>query len=200
MGKKVLDSRKINNKLTMSGGVMRKHLAIFSLMLLGTVGMKSAGLIYVPDGIVMSEPTPIEQFMTRIAAIETPGGGYQTVNKYGMMGRYQFSPEAIKAVGIRVTRQQFLRNKELQDTAMVRLMELNEQELSGYIERYDGRVIKGVKVTRASILAGAHFAGAGGVKQFLTNDNHTGTVDGLGTSLRKYMSYFSNFNLPPLRG
>ena len=179
---------------------MRKHLALFSLMLLGTVGMKTASLIYVPDGSVMSEPTPVEQFMDSIAAIETPGGGYQTVNKYGMMGRYQFSPEAIKAVGIRVTRQQFLRNKELQDTAMVRLMELNEQELSGYIRRYDGRIVKGVKVTRASILAGAHFAGAGGVKQFLTNDNHTGTVDGFGTSLRKYMSYFSNFHLPPMRG
>jgi hypothetical protein len=179
---------------------MRKHLALFSLMLLGTIGMKSAGLIYVPDGSIISEPTPVEQFMDSIAAIETPGGGYHTVNKYGMMGRYQFSLETIKAVGIRVTRQQFLRNRELQDTAMVRLMEMNEQELSGYIERYDGRTVKGVKVTRASILAGAHFAGANGVKQFLTNDDRTGTVDGFGTSLRKYMSYFSNFHLPPMRG
>jgi hypothetical protein len=179
---------------------MRKHLALFSLMFFGAVGFKSAQLVYVPDGSIMSEPTPVEQFMDSIAAIETPGGGYHTVNKYGMMGRYQFSPEAIKAVGIEVTEQQFLRNKELQDTAMVRLMELNEQELSGYIERYDGRTVKGVKVTRASILAGAHFAGANGVKQFLTNDNQAGTIDGFGTSLRQYMSYFSNFHLPPLRG
>lgn len=177
---------------------MRKHLSLFSLMLLGAVGMKS--VVYVPDGSVMSEPTPIEKFMDSIAAIETPGGGYHTVNKYGMMGRYQFSLETIKAVGIRVTRQQFLQNKQLQDTAMVRLMKLNEQELSGYIERYDGRTVKGVKVTRAGILAGAHFAGANGVKQFLTNDNHAGTVDGFGTSLRQYMSYFSKFNLPPIRG
>ena len=178
---------------------MRK-ISIISFMLVAVLGFKSVKVIYVPDGSVMSEPTPVEQFMDSIAAIETPGGGYQTVNKYGMMGRYQFSPEAIKAVGIRVTRQQFLRNKELQDTAMVRLMELNEQELSRYIERYDGRIVKGVKVTRASILAGAHFAGAGGVKQFLTNDNPLGTVDGFGTSLKKYMSYFSEFHLPPLRG
>jgi len=178
---------------------MRK-ISIISFMLVAVLGFKSAQLVYVPDGSVMSEPTPIEQFMARIAAIETPGGGYHTVNKYGMMGRYQFSPTTIEVVGIRTTRQQFLRNRELQDTAMVRLMELNEQELSGYIERYDGRTVKGVKVTRAGILAGAHFAGASGVKQFLTNDNHMGTVDGFGTSLRKYMSYFSNFNLPPLRG
>lgn len=179
---------------------MRKNLALFSLMFLGAVGFKSAQLVYVPDGSVMSEPTPVEQFMERIAAIETPDGGYHTVNKYGMMGRYQFSPTTIEVVGIRATRQQFLRNRELQDTAMVRLMKMNEQELSGYIERYDGRTVKGVKVTRAGILAGAHFAGANGVKEFLTNDSHSGTVDGFGTSLRKYMAYFSNFHLPPVRG
>ena len=179
---------------------MRKHFSMFSLMFLGAVGFKSAQLVYVPDGSVMSEPTPVEQFMDSIAAIETPEGGYHTVNKYGMMGRYQFSPTTIEVVGIKATRQQFLRNRELQDTAMVRLMEMNEQELSGYIERYDGRTVKGVRVTRAGILAGAHFAGANGVKQFLTNDNPLGTVDGFGTSLKKYMSYFSNFNLPPLRG
>ena len=173
---------------------------MFSLMFLGAVGFKSAQLVYVPDGSVMSEPTPVEQFMDSIAAIETPDGGYHTVNKYGMMGRYQFSPTTIEVVGIKATRQQFLRNRELQDTAMVRLMEMNEQELSGYIERYDGRTVKGVKVTRAGILAGAHFAGANGVKQFLTNGDYLGTVDGFGTSLRKYMSQFSNFNLPPLRG
>jgi hypothetical protein len=177
-----------------------RNIFIISFMLLGTVGMKSASLIYVPDGSVMSEPTPIEQFMSRIAAIETPNGGYHTVNKYGMMGRYQFSPTTIQVVGITATKQQFLRNKELQDTAMVRLMELNEQELSAYIQRYEGRTVKGVKVTRAGILAGAHFAGANGVKQFLTNDNPVGTVDGFGTSLKKYMSYFSNFHLPPMRG
>jgi hypothetical protein len=179
---------------------MRKHLSMFSLMLLGAVGLQSAKFVYVPNGSVMSEPTPVEQFMDSIAAIETPGGGYHTVNKYGMMGRYQFSPEAIRAVGIRTTRQQFLQNRELQDTAMVRLMQLNEQELSGYIEQYSGRTVKGVRVTRAGIIAGAHFAGANGVKQFLTNDNPVGTVDGFGTSLKKYMSYFSQFNLPPLRG
>ena len=178
---------------------MRK-ISIISFMLVAVLGFKSVKVIYVPDGSVMSEPTPVEQFMDSIAAIETPEGGYHTVNKYGMMGRYQFSPTTIEVVGIKATRQQFLRNRELQDTAMVRLMEMNEQELSGYIKRYDGRTVKGVKVTRAGILAGAHFAGANGVKQFLTNDNPLGTVDGFGTSLKKYMSYFSNFNLPPLRG
>ena len=179
---------------------MRKLLTIVSCMCIATVGFSSLKFIYVPNSSVYSNPTPVEQFMDRIADIETPEGGYHTVNKYGMMGRYQFSSETIRAVGLRVTRQQFLRNRELQDTAMVRLMEHNEQELSPYIQRYNGRTVKGVRINRASILAGAHFAGAGGVKAFLTNDNQTGTVDGFGTSLKKYMSYFGDFHLPPLRG
>lgn len=179
---------------------MRKLVTIISCVCVVTIGFSSFRVVYVPNSSVYSNPTPVEQFMDRIADIETPGGGYHTVNKYGMMGRYQFSSQTIQAIGLRVTRQQFLRNKELQDTAMVRLMEHNEQELSQYIERYTGRTIKGVRINRASILAGAHFAGTNGVKAFLTNSSQTGTVDGFGTSLKKYMTYFSNFHLPPLRG
>ena len=179
---------------------MRKLITIVSCIFVVSIGFSSFRLIYVPNSSIRSNPTPVEQFMDRIADIETPDGGYHTVNKYGMMGRYQFSSETIRAVGLRVTRQQFLRNRELQDTAMVRLMEHNEQELSPYIQRYNGRTVKGVRINRASILAGAHFAGANGVKEFLTNSSQTGTVDGFGTSLKKYMTYFSNFHLPPLRG
>ena len=179
---------------------MKRFIATVSLLFLTLIGFKSLEKIHVPRGVVMSEPTQIEKFMDRIAQIETGGDGYRVVNKYGMMGRYQFSSQAIRAVGLDVTKQQFLLNKELQDTAMVRLMEINEQSLSEYIERYDGKTVKGVRVNRASILAGAHFAGVSGVKQFLTNDNHTGTIDGFGTSLRKYMLQFSDFHLPPVRG
>ena len=177
---------------------MRQVIALIVVVVILLIGTSSKA--HIPKSIILSEPTPVEQFMDKIAAIETPGGGYQTVNKYGMMGRYQFSPQAVKAVGLRVSKAQFLQNKELQDTAMVRLMTLHEEILSTYIEKYDGRIIKGVRINRATIIAGAHFAGAGGIKSFLTNNSHSGTVDGFGTSLRTYMSRFSNFHLPPLRG
>jgi len=81
---------------------------------------------------------------------------------------------------------------------MVTYMRENEKLLQHLIRRYDGKVVKGVKISRASILAGAHFAGSNGVTQFLVNESHTGTVDAFGTSIKKYMSYFSNFHLPPL--
>lgn len=147
-----------------------------------------------------SEPTPIEQFMERVASIETPGGGYKTVNRFGMLGRYQFSPSTIHVLGYNVSKSKFLNTPELQDSVMVAYMAANERELEHLINRYEGRKFKGIKITRASILAGAHFAGSNGVKTFFSNNNIEGTKDAFGTSLKYYMSQFSDFNLPPLRG
>jgi hypothetical protein len=177
---------------------MRQVIALIALTVILAVGTSSK--IYVPESTVLSEPTPVEQFMDKIAAIETPGGGYQTVNKYGMMGRYQFSPSTVKVLGYNVSKSEFLRNSELQDSVMVAYMHANERTLEHLIHRYEGKTVKGVRITRASILAGAHFAGSNGVVKFLTNNSHTGTVDGFGTSLKTYMSRFSDFHLPPLRG
>ena len=145
-----------------------------------------------------SEPTPIEQFMDRVADIETPGGGYKTVNRFGMLGRYQFSPSTIRVLGFNVNRTKFLNTPELQDSVMLAYMAANERELQPLISKYNGRRFKGIKITRASILAGAHFAGSRGVQIFFTTDTHDGTKDAFGTSLRKYMSEFSDFHLPPI--
>lgn len=181
---------------------MRYTAAVALMLCLAVMGFTSTNKpfenVHVPNGVVLSKPTPVEQFMEKIAQIETPDGGYQTVNKFGMMGRYQFSYTTMRAVGINVSRQEFLENKELQDTAMVRLMMRNEKELYDMIRRFEGRTIKGVKITRASIIAGAHFAGPNGVRRYLTNDDELGTIDGLGTSLKQYMRYFADFHLPPL--
>jgi hypothetical protein len=146
--------------------------------------------------IPKSKPTPIEQFMDRVAAIETPGGTHRTVNQFGMMGRYQFSPSTVRVLGFRVSQREFLNNKQIQDTVMLRYMKVNNRELSGYINRYNGRIVNGVKITRAGVLAGAHFAGSEGVKAFFRNGSNR--TDANGTSVAKYMSKFSNFHLPEI--
>ena len=175
---------------------MIQRIALMVLVVLAIVGFERLPMLQF-DKVPYSQPTPIEIFMERISDIES-GGNYRVVNQYGMMGKYQFGMPAVRAVGLRVSRDEFLRNPELQDTAMVRLMKLHEKELEHYIDRYDGKTVKGVKITRASIIAGAHFAGAGGVKSFLTNGDHHGTIDGNGTSLRYYMSKFKDIHLPQL--
>jgi hypothetical protein len=55
-----------------------------------------------------SIPTPVELFMERIAKIETPGSdNYTAVNQYGMLGKYQFSPNTISYLGYDVSDEDF---------------------------------------------------------------------------------------------
>lgn len=175
---------------------MKHRIAITVLLALAIMGFQNTTIDRL-EQLPLSQPTPVELFMDRVSEIES-GGNHTVVNQYGMLGKYQFSMPAIRAVGIRVSRAEFLRNAELQDTAMVRLMKLHEQILESYIERYDGKTVKGVRITRAGIIAGAHFAGAQGVKNFFITNTHTGTIDGNGTTLRYYMSKFSDFHLPQI--
>lgn len=144
--------------------------------------------------IPLSKPTPVEMFMKKIAAIES-GGKHTAVNEFGMMGKYQFSPHTVRVLGFKVSQQQFLQNPRLQDSVMLSYMKANHRELEPLIRRYDGKVVNGVKITRAGILAGAHFAGSYGVKSFLINGGNNVT-DARGTTLTKYMKFFSTFQLP----
>ena len=175
---------------------MIQRIALMVLVVLAVVGFERLPILQF-DKVPHSKPTPIEIFMSKISDIES-GGNHRVVNQYGMMGKYQFSPSTVRGLGFRLSKQEFLNNPEIQDTVMLAYMKANQEELQHLIDRYEGKTIKGVKITRASILAGAHFAGSGGVRAFLTNTSYTGTVDGNGTTLRYYMSKFKDIQLPAL--
>lgn len=149
------------------------------------------------ERIPLSQQTPVEKFMERIARIESRGN-QRIVNQYGMMGLYQFSPNTVRGLGFRVSQRQFLDDENLQDSVMLTYMWANQKDLEGLINKLEGRIIKGVRITRASVIAGAHFAGSGGVRKFLTDPNHKGVTDGNGTTLVKYMLQFSDIHLPPI--
>lgn len=148
------------------------------------------------EKVPLSKPTPAEQFMRKIARIES-GGNHRVTNQYGMLGKYQFSPSTIRVLGFRVSDTRFLNDPRLQDSVMMAYMRANHRELREYIERYDGRIVNGIKISRAGILAGAHFAGSFGVKQYLNGGNTV--VDGNGTTIHQYMAMFSTFKLPHIR-
>lgn len=177
---------------------MRKYISII-LMLLASIYFIDEVVTFNVDRIPKSKPTPTELFMDKVANIESDGN-HRVVNRYGMMGKYQFSPSTVRMLGFKVTQQQFLRDPELQDTVMFAYMKENYRELRNLIERFDGKHLHGIKITRAGILAGAHFAGSEGVRLYLTSSTDSnGTTDGNGTTIRTYMSHFSNFSLPPLK-
>ena len=142
----------------------------------------------------------ILRFLEAIALFES-NNRYDVVNPYGFLGRYQFSPTTIRHLGYDILNEDFLRNARLQDEIMLAYMRENYVSLRPYIEEYNNTNYKGMYITTSSILAGAHFAGAMGMKRFLLNKlDSIGTTDVNGMTLRRYMTKFSDYNVEEVEG
>lgn len=126
-------------------------------------------------------------------AIRESLGLYRLVNPYGYMGKYQFGKSTLRTIGVTNTTK-FLRNPDLQEKAFKALLARNKWELRNEINRYEGRVINGVKITESGILAAAHLGGASSVKSYLRSNGQNGFTDGFGTSIRSYIKKFGGYD------
>lgn len=120
-------------------------------------------------------------------------GDYHVVNPYGYMGKYQFSKNTLKMMGLRDA-DNFLYNTRQQEAAFMAYTSLNKWILRKEIKRTVGKVVGGVKVTESGILAAAHLAGAGNVKKFLRSGGADRFEDANGTSIRYYLRKFSGYD------
>jgi hypothetical protein len=175
---------------------MSRGIFVIIVLLLLIESIKVASVEAVP--LPTSLPTPVEMFMARIAELESGAASYSAINQYGMLGRYQFDPNTIKFLGFNVTDEEFLNNPSLQDSVMVTYMKFNYNELKSLIEEYEGTTRNGVVLHNATILAGAHFAGPGGIKKYILSTSGEGRVDGNGMTVKRYIKNFNDFNLPLL--
>ena len=121
------------------------------------------------------------------------GNRYDITNTWGYMGRYQFGKSTLKGLGFDVTREQFLNNPQLQEEAMLALLNHNKKKLQPYIDIYDGKTINGMYVSESGILAAAHLGGQGSVKRYFKN----GKIfkDAYGTKITSYMKQFSGYDI-----
>ena len=147
-----------------------------------------------PGEIIHSQPTQLELFLRHMARRESDGKKH-AVNQFGMMGKYQFAPSTVRILGYNVTKEEFLRNSTLQDSVMVAYMRANYHDLRWFIDKYNGKTVKGVRVTTSGILAAAHLTGSGNVRKWFADDDYEGRTDANGTSLRQYMKEFSNYEI-----
>lgn len=125
-------------------------------------------------------------------ALRESQGRYRLVNTFGYMGKYQFGKSALRAIGIRDFNN-FLNNPALQEKAFEALCAKNKWELRNEIEKYEGKIVGGVKITESGILAAAHLGGAGSVKRFFKSNGTRYLRDGYGTSIRSYMRAFGGY-------
>jgi hypothetical protein len=120
-------------------------------------------------------------------------GQYKKINTIGCMGKYQFGMETLRSVGINNS-SSFLNSPNLQEKAFVALLAKNKWELKDVIEKYDGTVLNGIKITESGILAAAHLGGVGSVKKYFRSNGKRYIRDTYGTSIRSYMRTFGGFD------
>lgn len=120
-------------------------------------------------------------------------GQYKKINTIGCMGKYQFGMETLRSVGINNS-SSFLNSPNLQEKAFVALLAKNKWELKDVIEKYDGTVLNGVKITESGILAAAHLGGVGSVKKYFRSNGKRYIKDSYGTSIRSYIKSFGGYD------
>ena len=111
-----------------------------------------------------------------------------------LLGKYQFGIGTLQLMGVyNATR--FINDPMLQEKAFHTNIARNKWILRRDIKRFDGKRIRGVKVTESGILAAAHLAGAGNVKKFLRSFGEYNVSDEFGTSIAYYMRKFSGYDI-----
>jgi hypothetical protein len=127
----------------------------------------------------------MHDFLKSMARMESDNDP-RAVNRFGMLGKYQFHPQTIREVGIVTTKEEFLNDEALQDTAMIRYLRANNTELQWVIKKFSGKMF----------LASAHLTGTMGVLSYFFPEKYQyRTSDANGASVQLYMKKFANFNL-----
>ena len=126
-------------------------------------------------------------------AFKESRGNYKVINQFGYMGKYQFSKGTLALIGI-YDKKEFMSSPELQEKAFFASVSRNKWVLRKYIEWYSGKILNGVKITESGILAAAHLAGPGAIKDFLRSGGVDDFEDAYGTTIRYYMKRFAGYD------
>jgi hypothetical protein len=118
---------------------------------------------------------------------------YRKINSLGYLGKYQFGIETLKTIGIHDS-SEFLNSPELQEKAFLALLAKNKGELKYVIEKYEGTIMNGIRITESGILAAAHLGGVGSVKKYFRYKGKRYFRDAYGTSIRSYMKAFGGYD------
>ena len=195
---------------------MRKLSSIIGLIFLLSVVSAFARIVYITPKVEVIEVQPIikpfdiiepklevkieipvvkshNKFLDDIGFRES-SNNYKAVNQFGYLGKYQFGRKTLNAIGFEeISNYEFLSNPEIQEEAMLALLQKNRHTLRREIKKYVGETINGIYITESGILAAAHLGGAGNVRKFFRKGHEF--EDGNGTKMTSYMIIFSDYNL-----
>lgn len=155
------------------------------------------------DSIIVAPPITdrgnLSSFM-EVMALRESDNTLHVVNWLGYMGKYQFGPRTLWALGdeFKVTKYEFLRTESLQDRAMMQYMRDNRRNIADIIVIFDGKWYQGIYITESGLLAGAHLVGSHGLRAWLEGIPRVRIIDAKGTHVSDYVRMFSKYNLEGL--
>lgn len=124
------------------------------------------------------------------------------INQYGYIGKYQMGPDALKDIGIydEINLESFKKDPSIwpskqQDKDMIKLLKKNKEYLGDYFNKYDGKKIGNIVITKSGLLAGSHLVGASNVKKFLDSNGSYIPKDGNGVPVTEYIMKFGGLNI-----
>jgi len=195
---------------------MRKISTISALVFLLSIVSAFASIAYINPKVEVIEVQPIikpleivepklevkiklpairnhNKFLDEVGFRES-SNNYKAVNQFGYLGKYQFGRKTLNAIGFKdISNYEFLSNPEIQEEAMLVLLQKNKHTLRREIKKYVGETVNGIYITESGILAAAHLGGAGNVKKFFRKGHEF--EDGNGTKMTSYMVRFADYNL-----
>jgi hypothetical protein len=127
-------------------------------------------------------------------AFKESRGNYKQVNTLGYLGKYQFGVITLNHFGVQ-DGQYFLRSPKLQEKVFIKYLNYNHNYLSDYFDKYEGKTIGGVTITKSGMLAAAHLSGPGGVRKYLDSNGTRSSKDAYGTSVRHYLKKFAGYDV-----
>jgi Ca2+-binding RTX toxin-like protein len=144
------------------------------------------------------------------------GGNYRAVNQFNYLGKYQMGEGALIDTGYYTpdgtsrndwqkshftgkggidSKAEFLASPAAQEAAIRAYMDKQWQYIAS-VQKYDGQILGGVKITISGMLAGAHLVGNGGLKTYLKSGGDDAPVDGNNVSVASYVTKFAGFATP----
>ncbi|MGV8945294.1 MAG: peptidoglycan-binding protein LysM [Lutibacter sp.] len=126
-------------------------------------------------------------------AFRESGGRYDAVSVFGYLGKYQFGESTLERFNIDNI-ELFLENTELQENTFMALCSLNKWILRKEIKSKVGKKINGIEITESGILAAAHLAGSGNIKQYLKTNGKYKFKDAFGSSMQHYLKKFGGYD------
>jgi hypothetical protein len=158
-------------------------------------------------------------FFVALGHIES-GDNYSFVSTPGYLGYYQFSEQALQAIGFYQgdasgaldftggwtplaaafgvhDKASFLASPAAQDMAATLWFQKVDADVESLgLGKYEGQTLNGVPITGSGLLAGAHLVGVWGLKSYLESGGLTDPRDGNGEPVSDYISRFAGYATP----